>query len=273
MAIYHLAVSYLAWLHEGNRRASYTLRCCCSIQCERLQSIGKSYRASKMLAFDSRILWSWMGIWVICFVFDSVLIISNCGNWLWTKWNRLRIHSSILRNLNIHYLPFGRGTRLFLFSPFSWFVGHPHSIHRPMSPRPPMNQAMLLHRRARPERKSPKFYLTQATNKTIFIPSSRNWVVKTQFTSPSKKGSPKCGQSSLSCRCWHYMWTLTAAACIHHRDSTSNLAVVEQIFRRRERQRVLVQPEIVEKSKFCLTHCKDVVPFCAWIKTFHEFFL
>lgn len=96
MAIYHLAVSYLAWLHGGNRRASYTLRCCCSIRCERLQSIGKSYRVSKMIAFDSRILWSWMGIWVICFVFDSVFTISNCGNWLWTKWHRLRIHSSIL---------------------------------------------------------------------------------------------------------------------------------------------------------------------------------
>lgn len=88
MAIYHLAVSCLAWSHEGNRRASYTLRCCCSLQCERLQSIGKSYRASKMIAFDSRILWSWMSIWVICFVIDSVFTISNCGNWLWTM-NRI----------------------------------------------------------------------------------------------------------------------------------------------------------------------------------------
>lgn len=36
---------------------------------------------------------------------------------------------------------------------------------------------------------------------------------------------------------------------------------------------VLVRPTIVEKSKFCSMHCRDVVPFCARIKTFQDCFL
>lgn len=165
MAIYHLVVSCLAWLHEGNRRASYTLRCCCSLQCERLQSIGKSYRASKMIAFDSRILWSWMGIRVICFVSISVFTISNCGNWLWTMKQFFGFGTRYCAKWT---LPFDHGIQLFLFSPFSGFVGHPHSVHRPMNPHPPMNRALPPHRRSQSERKFPNFYLTQATKKTHF---------------------------------------------------------------------------------------------------------